>query len=42
MADEHLFKRSVREIQLYVEQTPDAVVIPGHDLDAWRALGTEY
>jgi N-acyl homoserine lactone hydrolase len=42
LADEHLFRRSLREIQLYVEQTPDAVVIPGHDLDAWRALDTEY
>jgi N-acyl homoserine lactone hydrolase len=42
MADEHLFRRSLREIQLYGEQTPGAVVIPGHDLDAWRALDSEY
>jgi N-acyl homoserine lactone hydrolase len=42
MADEHLFRRSLREIQLYLEQTPDAVVIPGHDLDAWRELDSEY
>ena len=32
MEDEHLFRRSLREIQLYVKETPDAVVIPGHDL----------
>ena len=42
LADEHLFRRSLREIQLYVEQTPDVVVIPGHDLDAWRELASEY
>jgi glyoxylase-like metal-dependent hydrolase (beta-lactamase superfamily II) len=42
MADEHLFRRSLREIQLYVEQTPDALVIPGHDLSAWRGLEPEY
>ena len=36
--DEHLFGRSLREIQLYAEQTPDALVIPGHDMGAWREL----
>ena len=38
MEDEHLFRRSLREIQLYVEATPDALVIPGHDMDAIREL----
>jgi N-acyl homoserine lactone hydrolase len=42
MADEHRFRRSLREIQLYVEQTPDAVVIPGHDMKAWRGLAAVY
>jgi N-acyl homoserine lactone hydrolase len=42
LADEHLFRRSLREIQLYAEQTPDAVVIPGHDLETWRQLEREY
>lgn len=40
--DEHRFRRSLREIQLYREQTPDALVIPGHDIDAWRALEPVY
>jgi glyoxylase-like metal-dependent hydrolase (beta-lactamase superfamily II) len=37
--DEHLFRRSLREIQLYARERPEAVVIPGHDMDALRALG---
>jgi N-acyl homoserine lactone hydrolase len=40
--DEHLFGRSLREIELYAEQTPDALIIPGHDLEAWRALNPSY
>ena len=36
MTDEHLFRRSLREIQLYAEQTPDALIVPGHDMTAWR------
>jgi N-acyl homoserine lactone hydrolase len=42
VADEHLFRRSLREIQLYAEQTPDAVIIPGHDLERWRELEPSY
>ncbi len=42
MEDEHLFRRSLREIQLYREQTPDAVVVPGHDMRAWRSLEPSY
>ena len=42
MADEHRFVRSLSEIQLYIEQTPDAVVIPGHDMAAWRRLDSVY
>ena len=42
MADEHLFRRSLREIQLYAKETPDALVIPGHDLARWRRLDPEY
>jgi N-acyl homoserine lactone hydrolase len=37
MQDEHLFARSLREIQRYMEQTPTALVIPGHDLEAFTA-----
>lgn len=42
MADEHEFRRSLREIQLYAEQTPDALIVPGHDLERWRQLAPVY
>jgi glyoxylase-like metal-dependent hydrolase (beta-lactamase superfamily II) len=42
MADEHRFRRSLKEIQRYIEQTPDALVIPGHDMPAWRRLDSVY
>jgi N-acyl homoserine lactone hydrolase len=42
MADEHLFRRSLREIQLYERETPDALIIPGHDLEHWRTLEPTY
>jgi N-acyl homoserine lactone hydrolase len=42
MDDEHRFRRSLREIQLYIEQNPDALVIPGHDMAAWRRLDSVY
>lgn len=42
MEDGHLFGRSLREIQIYAEQTPDALIIPGHDMEAWLELDTLY
>jgi glyoxylase-like metal-dependent hydrolase (beta-lactamase superfamily II) len=42
MADEHRFRRSLREIQLYIEQHPDALVVPGHDMAAFRRLDALY
>jgi N-acyl homoserine lactone hydrolase len=42
MADEHLFRRSLREIQLYERETPDALIIPGHDFELWRELEPTY
>jgi N-acyl homoserine lactone hydrolase len=42
MEDEHLFRRSLREIQQYRKETPDALIIPGHDWDAWQELDPEY
>jgi N-acyl homoserine lactone hydrolase len=42
MEDEHLFARSLREIQIYAKETPDALVIPGHDMEAWRELSPMY
>jgi glyoxylase-like metal-dependent hydrolase (beta-lactamase superfamily II) len=40
--DEHLFGRSLREIQLYSETNPEALIIPGHDMQAWRELAPMY
>jgi N-acyl homoserine lactone hydrolase len=40
--DEHLFRRSLREIAQYRKETPDALIIPGHDWEAWQALESEY
>ncbi|HEX8053015.1 MAG TPA: N-acyl homoserine lactonase family protein, partial [Thermoleophilaceae bacterium] len=36
MQDSHLFGRSVREIQRYVEQTPSAIVVPGHEMEPFE------
>ena len=38
MADEHHFRRSLKEIQRYRERTPGALIIPGHDWDSFSAL----
>ena len=40
--DDHLFRRSLREIQQYVRETPEALVIPGHDWEAWQKLDAAY
>jgi glyoxylase-like metal-dependent hydrolase (beta-lactamase superfamily II) len=40
--DEHEFKRSLNEVQRYTEQTPNAIVSVGHDLEAFRALKPVY
>ncbi len=40
--DEHLFRRSMREIAQYRKETPDALIIPSHDWDAWQGLEAEY
>ena len=42
MNDAHHFRRSLREIQLYLKGAPDAVVIPGHDMKTWRGLDRSY
>ncbi len=36
--DEHLFRRSLREIELYAREAPDSLIVPGHDMDFWRRL----
>jgi N-acyl homoserine lactone hydrolase len=40
--DEHLFRRSLREIRRYADETPDALIIPGHDWEAWQELDPVY
>jgi N-acyl homoserine lactone hydrolase len=40
--DEHDFRRSLKEVQHYVEMTPAATVSVGHDLEAFRALKPSY
>jgi N-acyl homoserine lactone hydrolase len=42
VADEHLFRRSLREIRQYATETPDALIVPGHDWDAWQKLDAVY
>jgi len=42
LADEHLFRRSLREIRQYRKETPDALIIPGHDWEAWQKLDASY
>ena len=42
LADEHLFRRSLREIRQYRKETPDALIIPGHDWEAWQQLKPAY
>jgi N-acyl homoserine lactone hydrolase len=42
LPDEHLFRRSLREIRQYVKETPNALVIPGHDWEAWQKLKPVY
>jgi glyoxylase-like metal-dependent hydrolase (beta-lactamase superfamily II) len=40
--DDHLYSRSLREIRQYVRETPEALVIPGHDWAAWQELDAAY
>jgi N-acyl homoserine lactone hydrolase len=40
--DDHLYRRSLREMAQYVRETPDALVIPGHDWEAWQQLKAAY
>jgi N-acyl homoserine lactone hydrolase len=42
MADEHKWRRSIGEIRLYRRENPDALIIPGHDPDAWAQLAPSY
>jgi glyoxylase-like metal-dependent hydrolase (beta-lactamase superfamily II) len=40
--DEHLYLRSLKEIQAFVKGAPDTVVIAGHDAETWPTLEPVY
>lgn len=40
--DEHNWRRSLREIQLYRRENPDALIIPCHDGALWKKLEDRY
>ncbi|MFY9487092.1 MAG: N-acyl homoserine lactonase family protein [Solirubrobacterales bacterium] len=40
--DQHTFKRSLREIRAYMQMTPGALIIPGHDPGIWQQLNETY
>lgn len=40
--DEHLFRRSLRELHRYLQITPGALVICSHDVDLWPTLDPVY
>ncbi len=42
LADEHNWRRSLREIQLYRRENPDAVIIPSHDVEVWKNVPETY
>jgi glyoxylase-like metal-dependent hydrolase (beta-lactamase superfamily II) len=42
LADEHNYKRSLREIRAYMQMTPSALVIPGHDAGHFATLAERY
>jgi glyoxylase-like metal-dependent hydrolase (beta-lactamase superfamily II) len=42
VADDHNYRRSVREIRAYKQMTPSALVIPGHDREFFATLDERY
>jgi glyoxylase-like metal-dependent hydrolase (beta-lactamase superfamily II) len=40
--DPHRYMRSLREIRRYLELTPSALVICGHDPDSWPQVRERY
>jgi N-acyl homoserine lactone hydrolase len=42
LQDEHNWRRSLREIQLYRRENPDALIIPSHDPEVWAELEETY
>jgi N-acyl homoserine lactone hydrolase len=42
LADEHNFRRSLRELQAYRRTYPYALMVPGHDPEFWEKLEDRY
>jgi N-acyl homoserine lactone hydrolase len=42
LADEHQWRRSLREVQLYRRENPEALIIPSHDGELWSRLEERY
>jgi N-acyl homoserine lactone hydrolase len=42
VSDEHNWRRSLREIQLYRRENPNALIIPSHDGALWEKLESRY
>lgn len=42
LADEHRYRRSVGEIRRYLDQTPEAIAICGHDPEGFKELREVY
>jgi N-acyl homoserine lactone hydrolase len=42
IADEHNWRRSLRELQAYRRTYPYALMVPGHDRDFWEKLEPRY
>jgi N-acyl homoserine lactone hydrolase len=42
MADEHNWRRSLRELQAYHRTYPYALIVPGHDAEFWEKLEPRY
>jgi glyoxylase-like metal-dependent hydrolase (beta-lactamase superfamily II) len=40
--DKRAFEHSIATIQAYDREHPDAVIIPGHDMDSWHELAERY
>jgi len=38
----HRYQRSLREIRRYLEQTPTAEVVCGHDPESWPQVRERY
>ncbi len=40
--DRKAFERSLRALQAYDSEHPDALIVPGHDMDQWQGLDERY